>query len=73
VLDPLHGDAYQFWSGFGGAFVPPIVFGIVWFFWPTRCQELGCRRRAVTRHKLNGLPVCARHDEAEVSIAEEDG
>lgn len=60
-MNPLHGDGYQFWSGLGGALVAPILIGAAVWLWPTRCQELGCRRRAIRRHPQGGYPACAKH------------
>jgi hypothetical protein len=61
LLDPLHGDGYQFWSGIGAALLAPaLVGGAVWF-WPKRCSELNCRRRATILHPQHGRPVCSRH------------
>lgn len=65
ALHPLHGDGYQFWSGLGGVLVGTVLWsiavaGAVWF-WPTRCSELNCRRRASKLHPQHGRPVCVRH------------
>lgn len=64
ILDPLHGDGYQFWSGIGGALIAP---GLVYlaarmgaFVMPTRCQQIGCRRTAKGVSDA-GVPFCARH------------
>lgn len=61
AMHPLSGAGYQFWSGVGGALAVPVVIGGLVWVWPTRCQELGCYRRARRRHPGHGLPVCARH------------
>lgn len=61
VTDPLHGDGYQFWSGIGAALVVPLGVGALVWLWPTRCQEIGCYRRARKRHALHGQPVCEKH------------
>lgn len=60
MLDPLHGDGYQFWSGIGGAMVMPLVYSAAVWAWPTRCAQLGCfrRARAVTSA---GVPFCRGH------------
>jgi hypothetical protein len=60
MLDPLHGDGYQFWSGIG-ATAAPFLVGLGFWLAPTRCHELRCRRRAVKAHPQHGYPVCARH------------
>lgn len=66
MIDPLHGDGYQLWSGIGGAILAPILIGAGYrlglHLTPTRCEEIGCRRRAVTRNSLHGYPVCSEHD-----------
>lgn len=59
-LDPLHSDGYQFWSGIGGALVAPGLIGLIIYLTPTRCQQLGCRRRAVAVTPA-GAPFCRRH------------
>lgn len=65
LLHPLTGDGYQFWSGIGGSIVGGIIVALlaavaVWF-WPTRCAELNCHRRATTLHPAHGRPVCTKH------------
>lgn len=59
-LDPLHGDSYQFWSGVGGAILPLWIASMLYLA-PTRCQQLGCRRKAIELHPENGKPMCGRH------------
>lgn len=59
-LDPLSGAGYQFWSGIGGALVAPALIGLLIYLTPTRCQQLGCRRRAVAVSTA-GAPFCRRH------------
>lgn len=61
MLDPLHGDGYQFWSGIGSALVMPLAVAAAVWLWPTRCSYLNCRRRATTLHPQHGNPVCVRH------------
>lgn len=64
-MNPLHGDGYQFWSGIGGVLVGsvvlPITVAVLYWLRPTRCEELGCRRKAVRRHSQHGYPVCEKH------------
>jgi hypothetical protein len=59
-LDPLHGDGYQFWSGVG-ATIAPAAAALILFLAPTRCHELGCRRRARAASETNGFYYCTRH------------
>jgi len=61
MLDPLHGDGYQLWSGIGGAVLIPVIFSGIQYVMPTRCSELHCRRRATKVHPLHGQPVCQHH------------
>lgn len=65
VLHPLHGAGYQFWSGIGGAIAGGIIVaalvGVAVWFWPTRCAELRCHRKATVLHPQHGRPVCPRH------------
>lgn len=74
-LDPLSGSGYAFWSGLGSVVVP-LWIGLMLYFAPTRCQELGCRRRARARHPLHGWPVCPRHlraaDDALAALASQE-
>lgn len=60
VLDPLHGDGYQFWSGIGGAALIPVIYKALGYVWPTRCTQLGCRRRA-RKATLAGVAFCHEH------------
>lgn len=60
MLDPLHGDGYQFWSGIGGNLFP-LWIGLMIYLAPSRCQEIGCRHKAIKRHPMHGYPVCKRH------------
>jgi hypothetical protein len=59
-LDPIHGVGYQWWSGFGGALVAPALIGLVIYVTPTRCSQLGCRRRAIAVSEA-GAPFCRKH------------
>lgn len=61
MIDPLHGDGYQFWSGIGGAVLIPLVYRAASWLSPPRCSELGCHRIARRKHPLHGDPVCERH------------
>jgi hypothetical protein len=61
-LDPLHGAGYQFWSGIGSTLAPFAVGALLWAM-PSRCHELGCRRRARKAHPSNGFYYCSRHIE----------
>lgn len=61
MLDPLHGDGYQLWSGIGGALLVPVAWKTLEWLLPTRCAELNCRSRAVRRHPQHGDPVCEKH------------
>lgn len=60
ILDPLHGDGYQWWSGLGGSLVAPVLISLVVWLYPTRCSQLGCRRKA-RGVSAAGAPFCARH------------
>lgn len=62
-MNPLRGDGYQFWSGIGATLAPLAVGACLWLM-PTRCEQLGCRRRARGLHPVNGRLLCARHLEA---------
>ena len=64
-LNPLWGASYQFWSGIGGALVAPGLIGLVIYITPTRCQQLGCRRRA-SAVTAAGAPFCSRQLPEEV-------
>jgi hypothetical protein len=59
-FDPIHGVGYQWWSGLGGAVALGVVLRVTAWLLPTRCAQLGCRRRAraVT---VAGVPFCTRH------------
>lgn len=59
-LDPLHGVGYQFWSGAGGALVAPAIIAALLYLTPTRCSQLGCRKRA-RAVSAAGAPFCERH------------
>lgn len=59
MLDPLHGDGYQFWSGIGSNIA--IVGGLYALWKQSRCHELGCRKRAWHTHPQHGHPVCRFH------------
>jgi hypothetical protein len=59
-LDPIHGSGYQFWSGIGSTIAPACVAVMLWLT-PSRCHELGCRRRARGASPLNGFYYCDRH------------
>lgn len=61
MIDPLHGDGYQLWSGIGGAALIPVIFSAIQYAMPTRCSQLACRRRATMLHPLHGRPVCGKH------------
>lgn len=59
VLDPLHGDGYQFWSGIGANIT---MLGVIWHMYKdSRCHEIRCRRRAWRVHPKHGYPVCREH------------
>lgn len=60
MLDPLHGDGYQLWSGFGGAVLIPVVWRALEWIVPTRCTQLRCRRRAIGVTAA-GAPFCRKH------------
>lgn len=60
-LDPIHGVGYQFWSGIGGAVFLGLLLAAWGWLTPTRCSQLGCRRRATALHPQHGEPVCVRH------------
>lgn len=56
LLDPLHGDGYQFWSGIGSdAF---LLAPFLWLIKHHNCHMDGCWRLG---HVLNGKPVCKKH------------
>ena len=59
-LDPLHGAGYQFWSGIGST-IAPAAAALILYLAPTRCHELGCRRRARKAHPSNGFYYCSHH------------
>lgn len=58
-LDPIHGVGYQFWSGVG-QIAWLIAAGVAVWLWPTRCTQLGCRKRA-RAVSAAGAPFCERH------------
>lgn len=58
-LDPIHGVGYQFWSGIGTVIVPAWI-GFMIYLTPTRCEQLGCRRKARAVNK-EGVILCDRH------------
>lgn len=60
MLNPLHGSGYQLWSGFGGAVLIPVIWKLLEWITPTRCSQLGCRRRAIAVTTA-GVPFCQRH------------
>lgn len=59
ILDPLHGDPYQFWSGLGGG--SPLFLGLLLFWRRHVCHVHSCWRLA--RHPVHGTGyvTCRRH------------
>lgn len=55
ILDPLHGDGYQFWSGIGSG--SPLFAGLLVFWHRHNCHERRCWR--VVRH---GKTHCRKHE-----------
>ena len=61
ILDPLHGNGYQFWSGIGSDFGElTIITGGVLLFRHRNCHVKGCWRLGHTDPE-HGHPACRRH------------
>ena len=64
-FDPLHGDGYNFWSGFGSDFGEATIIVAVLAWWKHRnCQVKGCWRIHLVHPTDAGHYVCKRHHPA---------
>ncbi len=62
-FDPLHGDGYNFWSGFGSDFGEATIVIAILAWWKHRnCQVAGCWRIHLTHPTDAGHYVCKRHN-----------
>jgi hypothetical protein len=60
-LDPLQGNPYAFWSGFGSDFGEvTIVVAVIGWWHHVNCVEKGCWRKGHSDPE-HGHPVCSRH------------
>jgi hypothetical protein len=59
LLDPLHGDGYQFWSGIGSG--SPLFVALLVLWRKHNCHVKGCWRIAWHPHPVHKHPVCRRH------------
>lgn len=59
ILDPLHGDGYQFWSGIAGD--GAILAACAVFWRKHNCHVGRCWRLAWHPDPTHGHPVCRRH------------
>lgn len=64
LVDPLHGDGYQVWSGILGSFIMPrldVLAGLALWWHRHNCHAQGCYR--IGRHPVAGTQfvVCAHH------------
>lgn len=58
-LDPLHGDAYQFWSGIGSG--SPVIAALAIWWRKHNCHVHQCPRLAWHPDPEHGHPVCRKH------------
>lgn len=59
ILDPLHGDGYQFWSGIGSG--SPILLLIAAWWRHHNCRVPGCWRLTLHRTRGSARPSCRKH------------
>ena len=59
ILDPLHGDGYQFWSGIGGDLFLVSAAAVWWR--KHNCAIRGCWRLQFHTHPEKDVPVCRKH------------
>lgn len=59
ILDPLHDEGYQFWSGIGSG--SPVFVALLVFWRHHNCHVHRCPRLSWHPHPEHGHPCCRRH------------